>query len=571
MQVADSTLVNLHVDHLYLSSSMLLLSGWFVAEELTENVRFFHKQDELNQHTLLVPRLDVIAALNVTDEAFCTGFVCIADVSHCDGDIDISINGHLTSLSAFHGSLCDQPELILQATGALRSQFLAQMSQQKIATETEKARSCIDICELVDDNLLLLDGWILDESYVDAFVTNVFGEKQDLALNMIRFERPDVSEELELLDLSQKIGISIASRLTIAAHGLSVELRPRNSQALEVMVKSSDRKLESQPLLKKQLDRTDVYQKDFLNSGCRNISNVVQAIWNSEEKNAGLESVTTMKVYGRDIPEPMVSIIIPIYGRYDFIQHQMLAFSEDVDMHNHEIIYVLDDPKIEREFGIAANGVFQAFKYSFKTVYAGLNLGFSGANNLGASIAKGKYILALNSDVMPTTTGWLSRLVAKYQQTDDCGVLGTRLVYEDDTLQHLGMEYVQDPYYPGIWMNQHPYKGMPSSLFPSQQVRSVESVTGACMLMEKALFDKVNGFDTGYVIGDFEDSDLCLKVSEQDKKIYLDSEEKLVHLERLSQSLVDSGDWKFKLTILNGTRQRNKWDKKILEVKAANA
>ncbi|TOC23986.1 hypothetical protein CGJ89_20625 [Vibrio parahaemolyticus] len=57
----------------------------------------------------------------------------------------------------------------------------------------------------------------------------------------------------------------------------------------------------------------------------------------------------------------------------------------------------------------------------------------------------------------------------------------------------------------------------------------------------------------------------------QQEKIYLDDEEKLYHLERLSQDLVDAGDWKFKLTLINGTRQISKWDSLIKEVRAQYA
>ena len=75
------------------------------------------------------------------------------------------------------------------------------------------------------------------------------------------------------------------------------------------------------------------------------------------------------------------------------------------------------------------------------------------------------------------------------------------------------------------------------------------------MLMENEFFQQIGGFDTCYILGDFEDSDLCLKALNQNKKIYVDGDEKLYHLERLSQNLVPSGDWKFKLTLLNGLYQ----------------
>ncbi|TON64405.1 glycosyltransferase family 2 protein, partial [Vibrio parahaemolyticus] len=83
----------------------------------------------------------------------------------------------------------------------------------------------------------------------------------------------------------------------------------------------------------------------------------------------------------------------------------------------------LDDPKIEHEFDITANGVYQTFKQPFKTVFAGKNLGFSGANNLGASIAQGQKILLLNSDILPSNNGWLERLSNKFDTLDSVGIL----------------------------------------------------------------------------------------------------------------------------------------------------
>jgi GT2 family glycosyltransferase len=119
-------------------------------------------------------------------------------------------------------------------------------------------------------------------------------------------------------------------------------------------------------------------------------------------------------------------------------------------------------------------------------------------------------------------------------------------------------------------MNYHPHKGMPSHLLNKKDTELTELVTGACMLMEKEFFINVEGFDTRYILGDFEDSDLCLKAYDRNKKIYIDTQESLYHLERLSQNLVDSGDWKYKLTLLNGLYQKTKWDDAIKKVKQQN-
>ncbi len=88
------------------------------------------------------------------------------------------------------------------------------------------------------------------------------------------------------------------------------------------------------------------------------------------------------------------------------------------------------------------------------------------------------------------------------------------------------------------------------------------------MLIHKSNFVQVGGFDPMYVLGDFEDSDLCLKLIDKGLTNYVSSDIVLYHLERLSQNLVDEGDWKFKLTLVNGAYQMTKWKGLIKEVTA---
>ena len=60
-------------------------------------------------------------------------------------------------------------------------------------------------------------------------------------------------------------------------------------------------------------------------------------------------------------------------------------------------------------------------------------------------------------------------------------------------------------------------------------------MTGACLLMPMALARDVGGFDEGYVIGDFEDVDLCRKAQAQGRICVVDRRARLYHLERQSQ------------------------------------
>ena len=66
---------------------------------------------------------------------------------------------------------------------------------------------------------------------------------------------------------------------------------------------------------------------------------------------------------------------------------------------------------------------------------------------------------------------------------------------------------------------------------------SCPAVTGACLVTPRSVFEAVGGFTEDYVIGDYEDSDLCLKIAMTERKIAYVPDVELYHLERKSMSL----------------------------------
>lgn len=83
------------------------------------------------------------------------------------------------------------------------------------------------------------------------------------------------------------------------------------------------------------------------------------------------------------------------------------------------------------------------------------------------------------------------------------------------------------------------------------------------MVVRKADFDAVGQWDTGYLIGDFEDSDLCLKLRKAGlKAAYLPSVQ-LTHLERQSFKLIGQGDFRTKVVIYNAARHQGRWSELI--------
>lgn len=280
-------------------------------------------------------------------------------------------------------------------------------------------------------------------------------------------------------------------------------------------------------------------------------------LWHNKSVQDGF--VTTEGQIG-DVPTaPEVSVIIPLYGRMDFIEHQLMEFQHDAYVREKvEIIYAIDDPAIFERLPLEAEGLFQLYEMPFKWVWGAANRGFSGANNLGASVARAPRLLFLNSDAFPTRTGWLKDMADTLDQNPDYGMIAPRLLFADGSIQHAGMINRYHAHL-GVWINHHPLMGFDADMDPHETLTEMPLVTGACMLMQREVFDRLNGWDTDYIIGDYEDSDLCFKVRDAGLKVgYLPSVE-LVHLERQSFKLFGEDGERFRITLANAIRHQTRW------------
>ncbi|WP_156684150.1 glycosyltransferase family 2 protein [Pseudomonas sp. Leaf127] len=257
------------------------------------------------------------------------------------------------------------------------------------------------------------------------------------------------------------------------------------------------------------------------------------------------------------------SIIIPLYGRWDFIEHQLNEFSKDRAFYeNVEIVYVFDDPALITPVVNEAENLLKLYGIPFTFVWGHRNRGFSGANNLGVKYSHGEYLILLNSDVFPTHTGWVEQLCNALEANQDYGIIGAKLLFPDGGLQHGGMEFVYSQSW-SVWLNKHPLAGLDPNIDSSKDLMEKPAVTGACMAISRATYIKIDGFDEGYLIGDFEDSDLCMKIHAEGLRIgYLPSVV-LTHLERQSFTLL--GDTSFRTLVVryNAWRHSKKWGNDI--------
>lgn len=159
------------------------------------------------------------------------------------------------------------------------------------------------------------------------------------------------------------------------------------------------------------------------------------------------------------------------------------------------------------------------------------NWGFGTANNIGVRHAKGKYLLLLNADTR-LTQNILPTLIAKLTQQTDIGMVGPRLVNPDGSFQlsiahEIGL-WGEFRTLQQVWRYRNP-ANRPALAKQYGRDRSVEIIVGAAMLMERTLFERVEGFDEAFFMY-FEESDLCQRVRAQGYQILYTPEVSLVHL-----------------------------------------
>ncbi|MBP2298994.1 glycosyltransferase [Azospirillum picis] len=237
-------------------------------------------------------------------------------------------------------------------------------------------------------------------------------------------------------------------------------------------------------------------------------------------------------VFGERPAVPPVSVIIPLYRTLEFLRFQISSFATDPAMREVELVFVLDSPEQRDEVAHLLRGFHALYGLPMLLLVQTANFGYSAANNAGVATARGNRLLFLNSDVVPDRAGWLPALVAALDERPGTGAVGPKLLFDDDSLQHAGLYFDRD--LQGAWYNHHFFKGLPREFAPACLPRRVPGVTGACLLTTRAIYAAAGGFCEDYVIGDFEDSDLCLRIREQGLDIRYTPSVELYHLERRS-------------------------------------
>jgi O-antigen biosynthesis protein len=275
----------------------------------------------------------------------------------------------------------------------------------------------------------------------------------------------------------------------------------------------------------------------------------------------GVAEVTQI---GKRVAKPIASILIPLYRNLGFVRFQLAALAQDPDCRRSEVIYILDSPEQSNEVEHLLRGLHRSTDLPTTLVVMPRNLGYAAANNEGAREAHGPILLLLNSDVVPTAPGWLRTLIEPFSRPS-VGAAGPKLLFEDGSIQHAGLHFERGE--DAIWFNRHYHKGMPRNWLDARLRRDVPGVTGAALAIRRKLFEQIGGVCEDYIIGDYEDSDLCLRVRGAGCSITYVPEVELFHFERRSIGL-HAGYTRTHASLYNRLLHHERWDAAITALMA---
>ena len=234
---------------------------------------------------------------------------------------------------------------------------------------------------------------------------------------------------------------------------------------------------------------------------------------------------------------PKVSIVIPNCEHAEDLKRCIDSIYEKSVYDNYEIIVVENNSK-----GSEIRGYYEELKNGgLKDIVKVVDYGaqeafnYSAVVNYGVKNSTGDYVILLNNDTQVITVNWIEELLM-YAQREDVGAVGAKLYFPDRKIQHAGVvlglgahRTAGHSHYGQAGMN----LGYMGRLCYAQDV---SAVTGACLMVSRAKYDEVGGFDEGFAVS-LNDVDFCLRLREKGYLNVFTPFAELYHYESLSRGL----------------------------------
>jgi GT2 family glycosyltransferase/glycosyltransferase involved in cell wall biosynthesis len=242
---------------------------------------------------------------------------------------------------------------------------------------------------------------------------------------------------------------------------------------------------------------------------------------------------------------PRASVIVPVYNHFHHTRTCLAALAACGDATPFEVIVVDDGSTDETRSRLES---LDGLRYHRNTE----NLGFIGACNAGAQLARGEHLVFLNNDTA-VQPGWLDALLATFRDHADVGLAGAKLVYPDGRLQEAGGIVFSDA---SGW-NYGRFEDPADPRF--NFVREVDYCSGAAIAVPRALFERFGGFDPLYAPAYYEDTDLAMKVRAAGLRVLYQPASVVVHFEGVTSGTDTAGSGTKRFQVVNQQKFLARW------------
>lgn len=233
--------------------------------------------------------------------------------------------------------------------------------------------------------------------------------------------------------------------------------------------------------------------------------------------------------------QPLVSIIVPNKDHAEDLRRCIESVEEKSVYRNFEWIIVENNSTEEQTFSY-----YEELKKKENTrvvVWKG-PFNFSAINNFGAGFSRGTYLWLLNNDTEMIRPESMKDMLDICMRSD-VGIVGAKLYYPDDTIQHAGVIIgaggIAGHMFTGLG------RGLAGYGLRAICTQDLNAVTAACMMVKKEVYDRVGGLDEKFQVA-FNDIDFCLRVRREGYLVVYDAWAEFYHFESKSRGQDNTGE-----------------------------
>lgn len=232
--------------------------------------------------------------------------------------------------------------------------------------------------------------------------------------------------------------------------------------------------------------------------------------------------------------EPLVSIIIPNKDHAEDLSKCVHSIYKRSNYRNFEIVIVENNSTGQETFNYY-NELTAAHDNIRIVTYKG-EFNFSKINNFGVEAARGEYLLLLNNDTEMIGEDCIREMLG-YCMREDVGIVGAKLLYADETIQHAGVVIGFGGTAGHAFIGKSRFDtGYFGRILAAQDY---SAVTAACLMTKRSVYEEVGGLTEDLAVA-FNDIDFCLKVRETGKLVVYNPYAELYHYESKSRGYEDS-------------------------------